>query len=83
MDIILSILLTAVIIISFFIIRNLLKKNEILEDFIAKQSDAIQECDRRLKEIDDKGIFYADDEIGWLFKEIQKIQDALNEFMLR
>ncbi len=83
MDIILSILLTAVIIISFFIIRNLLKKNEILEDFIAKQSDAIQECDRRLKEIDDKGIFYADDEIGWFFKEIQKIQDALNEFMLR
>ena len=83
MDIILSILLTAVIIISFFIIRNLLKKNEILEDFIAKQSDAIQECDRRLKEIDDKGIFYADDEIGWFFKEIQKIQEALNEFMLR
>ena len=83
MDIILSILLTAVIIISFFIIRNLLKKNEILEDFIAKQSDAIQECDRRLKEIDDKGIFYADDEIGWFFKEIQKIQDALKEFMLR
>ena len=83
MDIILSILLTAVIIISFFIIRNLLKKNEILEDFIAKQSDAIQECDRRLKEIDDKGIFYADDDIGWFFKEIQKIQDALNEFMLR
>ena len=64
-------------------LRNLLKKNEILEDFIAKQSDAIQECDRRLKEIDDKGIFYADDEIGWFFKEIQKIQDALNEFMLR
>ena len=83
MDIILSILLTAVIIISFFIIRNLLKKNEIFEDFIAKQIDAIQECDRRLKEIDDKGIFYADDEIGWFFKEIQKIQDALNEFMLR
>ena len=83
MEIILSIILTAVIVTSFFIIRNLLKKNEILEDFIAKQSDAIQECDRRLKEIDDKGIFYADDEIGWFFKEIQKIQDALNEFMLR
>ena len=83
MDIILSILLTAVIIISFFIIRNLLKKNEILEDFIAKQSDAIQECDRRLKEIDDKGIFYADDQIGWFFKEVQKIQEALNEFTLK
>ena len=79
----LSIILAVVLTSSFFIIRNLIKKNEILEDFIAKQSDAIQECDRRLKEIDDKGIFYADDEIGWFFKEIQKIQDALNEFMLR
>ena len=83
MDIILSILLTAVIIISFFIIRNLLKKNEILEDFIAKQSEAISACDQRLKEIDDKGIFYADDQIGWFFKEVQKIQEALNEFTLK
>ena len=83
MEIIFSIALTAVVITSFFIIRNLLKKNEMLEDFIAKQSEAIQACDRRLKEIDDKGIFYSDDEIGWFFKEIQKIQDALNEFTLK
>ena len=83
MDIILSILLTAVIIISFFIIRNLLKKNEILEDFIAKQSEAIDACDKRLKQIDDKGIFYADDQIGFFFKEVQKIQEALNEFTLK
>ena len=68
---------------SFFIIRNLLKKNETLEDFITKQSDAINKCDKRLQEIDDKGIFYADDEVGWFFKEIQKIQEALNEFTLK
>ena len=68
---------------SFFIIRNLLKKNEALEDFITKQSDAINKCDKRLQEIDDKGIFYADDEVGWFFKEIQKIQEALNEFTLK
>ena len=83
MEIIFSIALTAVVITSFFIIRNLLKKNEMLEDFIAKQSEAIQACDRRLKEIDDKGIFYADDQIGWFFKEVQKIQEALNEFTLK
>ena len=83
MDIILSILLTAVIIISFFIIRNLILKNEQLEDFISKQSEAISACDQRLKEIDDKGIFYADDQIGWFFKEVQKIQEALNEFILK
>jgi len=79
----LSIILTVVITSSFFIIRNLIKKNEVLEDFIAKQSEAITACDQRLKQIDEKGIFYADDEIGWFFKEVQKIQDALNEFTLK
>ena len=67
---------------SFFIIRNLLKKNEILEDFITKQSDAINECDARLKQIDTKGIFYSDDEIGWFFKSIKELQDKLNQFKI-
>ena len=81
--IILSIVLTLVITTSFFIIRNLIKKNERLEDFITKQSEAIEACDQRLKEIDDKGIFYSDDQIGFFFKEVQKIQEALNEFTLK
>ena len=88
--IILSIILTTVIITSFFIIRNLIKRNEAqedeilkYEDFITKQSEAIQACDQRLKQVDDRGIFKSDDEIGWFFKEIQSIQDALNEFTLK
>ena len=86
----LSIILTVVFVASFFIIRNLLKQIEKLEDiqtkyesFIEKQSEAINTCNQRLKEIDDKGMFYADDQIGFFFKEVQKIQDALNEFTLR
>ena len=86
----LIIILSIVIVASFFIIRNLILKNEKLEDiqteyenFISKQSEAIQACDKRLKEIDDKGIFYADDQIGFFFKEVQKIQEALNEFTLK
>ena len=79
----LSIILTLVITSSFFIIRNLILRNEKLEDFISKQSEAIQACDQRLKQLDDKNIFYADDEIGWFFKEVQKIQEALNEFTLK
>ena len=88
--IILSIALTLVVTISFFIIRNLIKQTEKLEDilkgyedFIEKQSEAIIAIDARLKEIDDKGIFYSDDEIGWFFKEIKKLQEALNEFTLK
>ena len=79
----LSIILAIVITTSFFIIRNLVIKNERLEDFISKQSEAIEACDKRLKQIDDKGVFYADDQIGFFFKEVQKIQEALNEFTLK
>ena len=83
LNIILIITLTIIITSSFFIIRNLIIKNERLEDFISKQSEAIEACDKRLKQIDDKGIFYADDQIGFFFKEVQKIQEALNEFTLK
>ena len=83
MEILLTILLTLSVSISFFIIRNLLVKNERLEDFITKQSDAINTCNQRLKDIDNKNIFYADDEIGWFFQEVKKIQEALNEFTLK
>ena len=81
--IIATILLTITVTAMSFALINLLKKNEKLEDFIAKQSEAIQTCDKRLKEIDDKEIFYSDDQIGWFFKEVQKIQEALNEFTLK
>ena len=83
LNILLIIILTIIITTSFFIIRNLILRNEKLEDFIAKQSEAIEACDQRLKQIDDKGIFYADDQIGFFFKEGQKIQEALNEFTLK
>ena len=86
----LSIVLTIVFVASFFIVRNLLKQAERLEDiraeyedFIAKQSEAINACNERLNQIDDKGIFRSDDEVGWFFRELQKIQEALNEFTLK
>jgi peptidoglycan hydrolase CwlO-like protein len=83
MEIILIILLTLTITASFFIIRNLITKNERLEDFITKQSEAVTLCDKRLQDIDNKGIFQSDDQIGWFFEEIKKIQEALNEFTLK
>ena len=82
MEIIIGILV-ALLIVAGFALRNMIKKNEELEDFIIKQSEAIDLCDRRLKQVDDKGFFVADDEIGWFFTEVKKIQEALNEFRLR
>ena len=78
-----TIILTILITVLGFALFNLLKKNEDLEDFITKQSEAINTCDKRLKEIDDKNIFYSDDQIGWFFQELKKIQEALNEFTLK
>ena len=83
MEIVLVILLTLSVSISFVAIRNLIRKNEAMEDFINKQSDAIAACDTRLKQIDQKGVFFADDEIGWFFEEVKKIQEALNEFRMK
>ena len=82
MEIIIGILV-ALLVVAIFAIRNLITKNEVLEDFILKQSEAIDFCDRRLQEIDRQGFFVADDEVGWFFTELKKIQEALNEFRLR
>jgi len=79
----LSIILTIVITASAFIIRNLILRTERLEDFITKQSEAVVACGVRLKQLDQKGSFRADDEIGFFFKSVEEIQEALNEFTLK
>ena len=81
--IIATIILTIITTSLGFALFNLLKKNESLEEFITKQSDAINACDQRLKQLDDKNIFYSDDQIGWFFQELKKLQEALNEFTLK
>lgn len=66
---------------------NLLRKNEKAEDIIISQSDfinkiseQIETSQKRLDEIDQKGTFQGDDEIGWFFNEIKIIQNDLSRF---
>jgi hypothetical protein len=68
---------------------NLLRKNEKAEDillsqdtFINKISTQINESQKRLQEIDNKGTFEGDDEIGWFFNEIKHIQNNLSRFKI-
>jgi hypothetical protein len=69
---------------------NLLLKNEKAEDilfsykqYMTQVSDVIEQSAKKLKEIDSRGIFESDDEIGWFFKKIQLIQDILDQYKLR
>ena len=70
----------------FYIIWNLMRKNERLEDALNKRDEYIDtmsvimsESDRKIKEIDSKQIFESDAEIGWFFKGIKEIQALINE----
>tara|TARA_Y100000385_G_C12867489_1_gene539992 strand:+ start:244 stop:525 length:282 start_codon:yes stop_codon:yes gene_type:complete len=69
---------------------NLLRKNEKQEDilvsymgYLSKIDVAIKESDKKIKEIDKRESFKSDDEIGWFFTEIKKIQMILNEFIIK
>ena len=66
---------------------NLLFKNEQIEDIIVSQqkyissiSEIIKNSEKRLREIDEKEVFKSDDEIGWFFNEVKKIQNILSQY---
>ena len=88
---IISISVLSVLTILFgFTTRNLLRKNEKQEDILAeymnyldKLSRTIEASDKKLKEIDQKGTFSSDDEVGHFFKSVQQIQEILNDFKLK
>jgi hypothetical protein len=68
---------------------NLLRKNEQQEDILAgyldyldRLSRVIEVSDEKLKQIDSRGTFESDDEIGFFFKQVKGLQDILNEFRL-
>ena len=72
----LAILLTIVTLVEGYIIWNLLKKNEKLEDIIEENTDKYINVYNALKEIDLRGAFEADDEVGSTFKEIKNIIES-------
>jgi len=62
-----------------YVVFNLMGKVERLETWIEGYVDRINETQSTLKEIDDKGTFEADDEIGVVFTAIKEAVDELNE----
>ena len=58
---------------------NLTRKVERLETWIEDYAQRINEDTNKLEEIDIKGTFEADDEIGVVFTSIKETIDELNE----
>ena len=68
---------------SIYLLRNLLKKLERFEDFVENLNDDIHAIDKSLKVIDERVSFKSDDEIGFYFDEIKKLQEHINQFKLK
>ena len=88
---ILTIVLLSILVVTLgFTTFNLLRKNEKQEDILSghmtylnKISDTIEISDKKLKEVDYKGSFKSDDEIGFVFEQIKSIQTILNSFIIK
>ena len=87
---ILIISLSILAVILLYTTINLLRKNEKAEDIVVgyliyldQISKVIEASDEKLKKIDQKESFKSDDEIGFFFEQVKKIQEILNEFKLK
>ena len=88
-SIIIYVLLGLAVVILLYTTFNLLRKNEKAEDiivsqreFIEKFQESIEFTQKKLDKIDEKGTFKSDDEIGWFFNEIKKLQKAISQFKI-
>ena len=69
---------------------NLLKKNERAEDMISYYEGYMKEIDeqikfidKRVKEIDAKGTFESDDEVGFFFQRLKLLVELLATYKLQ
>jgi hypothetical protein len=95
--IVLTVILGLMVVVLGYTTFNLLRKLEKQEDAINNQatilssylsylnkiSDIIDFSDKKLREVDYKGSFASDDEVGFFFEEIKQIQSTLNQFKVK
>jgi len=69
---------------------NLLRKNEKAEDtilyyegYMKEVDETIQFIDKRVKEIDSRGSFQSDDEVGFFFERLKLLNDLLTTYKLK
>ncbi len=91
------IILSVTVVILGFTTFNLLRKVERYEDELSKRQDAIisyqdyinglgstiEFVNKRMKEIDAKGTFQSDDEIGFFFDRLKMLNDMLQPYNVK
>ena len=68
------------------ILRKFEKQEDILAgylEYLDKLSRVIEVSDEKMKNIDARGTFSSDDEVGFFFQQIKGLQDILNDFQLK
>ena len=73
-----------------YVIRNLMVQNEKLTRWVEERDiyinnlDAvIEDINKRLQEVDNKGTFASDDEVGFFFNSLKKMSETLNVYKIR
>ena len=86
---VLSIILSILLIVSVVALRNLLIKVEKYEDVVQDQvqylqniSKTITESQKHLQNLDERGVFQSDDEVGFFFESMKTVQQELDRYML-
>lgn len=84
---IISGILVGIIIIFLYILRNLLLKVEKYEDRVeglqetlTRIQDTIEDSKKHLNQLDERGVFQSDDEVGYFFEQMKAVQDELDRF---
>ena len=73
-----------------YVIRNLMVQNEKLtrlveerDTYINNLDAVIEDITKRLQEVDMRGTFASDDEVGFFFNNLKKMSETLNVYKIR
>ena len=81
--------LVALLLLISYINYNLLRQVEKYEDitqdqtgYLQRISNTIRDSQKYLTDLDEKGVFQGDDEVGYFFNNMKEVQKELNTYML-
>ena len=77
---IVEIVLGLFVLIEGYVIWNLTRKTELLETWVEDFTQTIETVQNDLEEIDAKGSFKADDEVGTIFEQIKETVNQLESY---